>query len=57
MVLRRWALAHRQRSSRLAEEAPRLIGVVHAMMTGSLPVGKHIVGDVDSTPREGDAAV
>jgi hypothetical protein len=57
MVLRRRALAHRQRSPRLAEEAPTLIGVAHAMMTGNLPVDKHIVGDVDSTPREGDAAV
>lgn len=27
------------------------------MMTGSLPVGKHVVAHVDGAPREGDATV
>ena len=32
-------------------------GVVHAAMTDNLSVDKHIIGNVDGAPREGDAAV
>jgi hypothetical protein len=32
-------------------------GVVRAARMGSLPIEKHVVGNVDGTAREGNAAV
>jgi len=31
--------------------------MMRTAITGSLPVHKHVVGDVDGAPREGDAPV
>jgi hypothetical protein len=36
--------------------APVVWGV-RAVMMGSLPIDKHVVGNVNGAPREGDAAV
>src|SRR6476659_4267009 len=40
-----------------AADIPLGEGVVRATMMGNLPMGKHVVGDVDSASREGDATV
>jgi hypothetical protein len=61
-VVRQWRrvprMPHNSTSAiGMAADVPLGQGVVRAAMMGSLPLGKHVVGNVDGASCEGDAAV